>query len=135
MWRTSQTISLHGPPSFGQTSCTVLVAKCCSIHPPNSGFLAYLVLLLFSYCWPHVSQGFKVYLSGLRLEHIECRHHDPIDDDLLFLVTIQGIKHYQRDISWPQLPVTGDMLKALSNCEIGHITCQLRKGCFGLHSL
>ena len=76
-----------------------------------------------------------MYSSGLRLEHFECRHHDPIDDDLLLLVTIQGIKHSQRDISRRRLAVTADVLKALPNCEIGHITYQLRKGCFGLHSL
>ena len=109
------------------------------LHPSaeltKPGFLAYLVLLLLSYCWPHVSQGFKVYSSGLPLKHSECHHHDPIDDDLLLLVTIQGIKHSQRDISRPRLPVTADVQKAIPNCEIGHITYQLRKGCFGLHSL
>ena len=57
------------------------------------------------------------------------------NDDLLLLVTIQGIKHSQIDISRPRLPVTADVLKALPNCEIGHITYQLRKACFGLHSL
>ena len=76
-----------------------------------------------------------MYSSGLRLEHSEGRHPDPIDDDLLLLVTIQGIKHSQRDIYRPRLPVTADVLKALPNCEIGHITYQLRKACFGLHLL
>ena len=106
------------------------------LHPSadltKPGLLVYLVLLLLSYCLPHVSQGFKVYSSELRSEHSECRHHDPIDDDLLHLVEI---KHSQRDISRPQLPVTADVLKALPNCEIGHITYQLKKGCFDLHSL
>ena len=66
-----------------------------------------------SYIASHVShKTIKVYLSGIRLEHLERGHHDPTDDDLLRLLC-KGIKRSQGDTSRPQLPVTINVLKAL----------------------
>ena len=66
-----------------------------------------------SYIAGHVShRSIKVYLSGIRLEHLERGHHDPTDDDLLRLLC-KGIKRSQGDTSRQRLPITIHMLKAL----------------------
>ena len=66
-----------------------------------------------SYIASHVShKTIKVYLSGIRLEHLERGHHDPTDDDLLRLLC-KGIKRSQGNTSRPRLPVTINVLKAL----------------------
>ena len=61
----------------------------------------------------HVShKTIKVYLSGIRLEHLERGHHDPTDDELLRLLC-KGIKRYQGDTSRLRLPITINVLKDL----------------------
>ena len=66
-----------------------------------------------SYIASHVShKTIKVYLSGIRLEHLERGHHNPTDNDLLRLLC-KGIKRSQGDTSRPWLPVTINVLKAL----------------------
>ena len=57
-----------------------------------------------------VSHG-VLYSSGIGLEHFECGHHDPIDDDLLCLLC-KEIKQSQGDTSRPRLPITNNVLKA-----------------------
>ena len=59
MRQSSQTVSLHGQPSFGQTACTVLVTKCCFIHLPNLPKRA-SSLTLSNYC---------LFIVGLQLDH------------------------------------------------------------------
>ena len=134
MQQTSQTPSLHGPPSFGQIARSVPVTRCCSINPlyvPSWGpFIQYLLFCdkftispfpaspltlryFCSYIANHVShKTIKVYLSGIWLEHLERGHHDPTDDDLLHLLC-KGIKQSQGDTSRPRLPITINVLKAL----------------------
>ena len=66
-----------------------------------------------SYIASHVShKTIKVYLSSTRLEHLECGHHDPTNDDLLRLVC-KGTKRSQGNTSRPRLPVTINVLKVL----------------------
>ena len=65
-----------------------------------------------SYTASHVShKTIKVYLSGIRLEHLERGHHDPTDDNLLHLL-FKGIKRSQGNTSRQRLPVTINVLKA-----------------------
>ena len=52
----------------------------------------------------------KVYLSGVRLEHLEHGLPGPTDDELLRLLC-KGIKRSQGDISRLQLPITINILK------------------------
>lgn len=54
----------------------------------------------------------KVYLSALRLEHLERGYHNPTDDELLRLLCT-GIKRTQGDTSRQRLPITINILKAL----------------------
>lgn len=54
----------------------------------------------------------KVYLSGIRLEHLERGHNDPTDDELLWLLCT-GIKRFQGDNPRQRLPITINILKAL----------------------
>ena len=51
----------------------------------------------------------KVYLSGIRLEHLEHGYHDPTDDELLRLLC----KGSQGDTSRLRLPITINVLKDL----------------------
>ena len=61
----------------------------------------------------HVShKTIKVYLSGIRLEHLERGHLDPTDDELLRLLC-KGIKRSQGDTSRLRLPITINVLKDL----------------------
>ena len=61
----------------------------------------------------HVShKTIKVYLSGIRLEHLEHGHLDPTDDELLRLLC-KGIKRSQGDTSRLRLPITINVLKDL----------------------
>ena len=54
----------------------------------------------------------KVYLSGIRLEHLEHGHTDPTNDPLLHLLC-KGIKRCQGDTSGKRLPITINILKML----------------------
>ena len=55
-----------------------------------------------------------VYLSGVRLEHLEHGLPDPTDDELLRLLW-KGIKQSQGDTSRLQLPITINILKVLKS--------------------
>ena len=52
----------------------------------------------------------KVYLAGIRLEHLERGLHDPTDNKLLQLT---GIKRSQGTTSRTRLPITIDLLRSL----------------------
>ena len=54
----------------------------------------------------------KVYLAGIRLEHLERGLHDPTDDKLLQLLCT-GIKRSQGTTSRTCLPITIDLLHSL----------------------
>ena len=54
----------------------------------------------------------KVYLAGIRLEHLERGLHDPTDDKLLQLLCT-GIKRSQGTTSRTHLPITIDLLRSL----------------------
>ena len=54
----------------------------------------------------------KVYLAGIRLEHLERGLHDPTDDKLLQLLCT-GIKRSQGTTSRTRLPITIDLLRSL----------------------
>ena len=54
----------------------------------------------------------KVYLAGIRLEHLERGLHDPTDDKLLQLLCT-GIKRSQGTTSRTRLPITTDLLRSL----------------------
>ena len=56
----------------------------------------------------------KVYLSGVRLEHLECGLPDPTDDELLWLLC-KGIKRSQGDTSRLSLPIPINILKVLKS--------------------
>ena len=54
----------------------------------------------------------KVYLSGIRLEHLEHGHTDPTNDHLLHLLC-KGIEQCQGDTSRQRLPISINILKML----------------------
>ena len=54
----------------------------------------------------------KVYLAGIRLEHLERGLHDPTDDKLLQLLCT-GIKRSQETTTHSRLPITIDLLRSL----------------------
>ena len=54
----------------------------------------------------------KLYLSAIRLHHIEHGHTDPTQDTLLQYV-VKGIKRSQSTTTRPRLPITIDILRAL----------------------
>ena len=54
----------------------------------------------------------KVYLAGIRLEHLERELHDPTDDKLLQRLCT-GIKHSQGTTSRTRLPITIDLLRSI----------------------
>ena len=61
----------------------------------------------------HVSyKTIKVYLAGIRLEHLERGLHDPTDDKLLQLLCT-GIKYSQGITSRTRLPITIDLVLSL----------------------
>ena len=54
----------------------------------------------------------KVYLAGIRLEHLKRGLHDPTDNKLLQLLCT-GIKRSQGNTSRTRLPITIDLLRSL----------------------
>ena len=63
----------------------------------------------------HVSyKTIKVYLVGIRLEHLERGLHDPTDDKFLHLLCT-GIKWSQGTTSRTRLPITIDLLRSLKS--------------------
>ena len=54
----------------------------------------------------------KVYLAGMRLEHLERELHDPTDDRLLQLLC-SGIERSQGTTTHSRLPITIDLLRSL----------------------
>ena len=133
MQQNSQTPSLHGPPVFDRLlvqyqSLDVAPSTRRTYQAEVHSYLLFcdkFIILPFpaspltlryfcSYIASHVShKTIKVYLSGMRLEHLERGHHDPTDDDDLFRLLCKGIKRSQGDTSRPRLPVIINVLKAL----------------------
>ena len=54
----------------------------------------------------------KLYLSAIRLNHIEHGHPDPTQDALLQYV-VKGVKRSQTMSTRPRLPITIDVLRSL----------------------
>lgn len=68
-----------------------------------------------AYVSQHISyKTLKVYLSAIRLLHIEHDLPDPTDDSLLELVC-RGIRRQQGDNKRPRLPITINILRTLKN--------------------
>ena len=76
----------------------------------------------------------KVYLAGIRLEHLERGLHDPTDDKLLQLLCT-GIKRSQGTTTRSRLPITINLLRSLKTQLRNDASYSLlEKGCCGQHS-
>jgi len=81
-------------------------------HPPYPASS-----LTLQYFCAHLAQHvtyktIKVYLAGIRLEHLEQGHPDPTHDEPLRLV-IRGIRCSQGDSTNQRLPITINLLRTL----------------------
>ena len=86
---------------------------CNSYHIPPFPASSLTLRYFCTYTAQRVSyKTIKVYLSGIRLEHLERGHSDPTNDPLLHLLC-KGIKRCQGDTSRQRLPITINILKLL----------------------
>ena len=125
-----QTTSLHGQPSSGWTPPLISIPRSSTRRTYRAGVRSYqqfcnqfniqqfpATSLTLRYFCTSIAQRvsyktIRVYLAGIRLEHLERGLHEPTDDKLLQLLCT-AIKRSQETTSCTRLPITIDLLRSL----------------------